>query len=185
MSDSSLSDIPTELEGYDSYDTHNEPSLPTLLPPIHIQQDINPTPFRLQPPGQMLPPTSSILFTKLLYSRLILDSHPPTVKVTCLQLDCGYSPTPQPLSQTSTSNLWKHYTLKHPTVAYTMKGPTITSSSPLSSASSFFEPRPRNPQVQPAQAQASNRRAKYRELLLSFVVSNNLSLRLIKSHSFY
>ena len=44
MSDSSLSDLPTELEGYNSYDTYNEPSLPTLPPtPIHIQQDINPT----------------------------------------------------------------------------------------------------------------------------------------------
>lgn len=169
MSDSSLSDIPTELEGYDSYDTHNEPSLPTLPPLIHIQQDINPTPLQLQPPGQMLPPTSSILFTKLLYSRLILDSHPPTVKVTCLQPDCGYSPTPQLLSHTSTGNLWKHYTLKHPTVAYTIKAHTITPSSSSSSALLFFEPQPRNLQVQPAQAQASNRRAKYRELLLSFV----------------
>ena len=94
MSDSSLSDLPTELEGYTSYDTHNELSLPTLPPPIHIQQDINPTPLQLQPPGRMLPPTSSILFTKLLYSRLILDSNPPTVKVICLQPDCRYSPPP-------------------------------------------------------------------------------------------
>jgi hypothetical protein len=184
MSDSSLSDIPTELKGYNSYDTYNEPSLPTLPPtPIHIQQDINPTRLRLQPPGRMLPPTSSVLFTKLLYSRLILDSNPPTVKMTCLQPDCGYSPTPQLLSQTSTGNLWKHYTQKHPTVAYTTKGHKITPSSPSSSASSFFEPR--NQQVQPTQAQASNSRTKYRELLLSFVVSNNLSLRLIESYSFH
>ena len=149
MSDSSLSDLPTKLEGYNSHDSHNELSLPTLPPtPIHIQQDINPTPLRLQPLGRMLPPTSSILFTKLLYSRLILDSNPSTVKVTCLQPDCGYSPTPQLLSQTSTGNLWKHYTQKHPTVAYTTKGGyNTTPSSPLSSASSFFEPRKQ--QVQP------------------------------------
>ncbi len=36
MSDSSLSDLPTELEGYISHDSHIEPSLPTLPPPIHI-----------------------------------------------------------------------------------------------------------------------------------------------------
>jgi hypothetical protein len=145
MSDSSLSDLPTELEGYDSYDSHIEPSLPTLPPtPIRI-----PTPLQLQPLGRMLPLTSSILFTKLLYSRLILDSNPPTVKVTCLQPGCGYSPTPQLLSQTSTGNLWKHYTQKHPMVAYTTKGGhnTTTPLSPLSSASSFFKPRKQ--QVQP------------------------------------
>ncbi|KFX93411.1 hypothetical protein O988_06834 [Pseudogymnoascus sp. VKM F-3808] len=86
--------------------------------------------------------------------------------------------------QTSTGNLWKHYTQKHPTVAYTTKGGynTTAPSSPSSSASSFFEPRKQ--QVQPT-AQASNNRAKYRELLLSFVVSNNLSLRLIESYSFH
>ena len=138
MSDSSLSDIPTELEGYNSYDTHshNELSLPTL--PTPIRQDIDPTPLRLQPPGRMLPPTTSILFTMLLYSRLILDSNPPTVKMTCLQPNCGYSPTPQLLSQTSTGNLWKHYSQKHPTVAYTTKGHKITPSSPSSSARRFL-----------------------------------------------
>jgi hypothetical protein len=82
MSDSSLS----ELEGYDSYDTYNEPTLPTL--PTPIRYDINhiPIPLRLQPLalGQMLPLTTSILFTKLLYSRLILDSNLLTVKITCL-----------------------------------------------------------------------------------------------------
>ena len=93
MSDSSLSDIPTELEGYNSYDTHshNELSLPTL--PTPIQQDINPTPLWLQPLGRMLLLTTLILFTKLLYSRLILDSNPPMVKMTYLQLNYGYSPT--------------------------------------------------------------------------------------------
>jgi hypothetical protein len=86
MSDSSLS----ELEGGDeSYDTYTEPTLPTLPTPIQydtpIRRDI-PTPLQLQPPGpgQMLPLTTSILFTKLLYSRLILDSNPLTVKMTCL-----------------------------------------------------------------------------------------------------
>ena len=186
MSDSSLS----ELEGgYESYDTHNELTLPTLPAPIQhdtpIRHDNNhiPTLLRLQPPalGPMLPPTTSILFTKLLYSRLILDSNPPTVKITCLQPGCGYSPTPQLINQTSTGNLWKHYTQKHLTIAYTTKGQKNILSSPLSSTSSFFKPW--SQRLQPIQS--SNSRAKYRELLLSFVISNNLSLRLIESHSFH
>lgn len=183
MSESPLS----ELEGsYESYDTYTEPTLPTLPTPIQhdtpIRGDI-PTPLRLQPPapGQMLPPTTSILFTKLLYSRLILDSNPPTVKMTCLQPGCGYSPAPQLINQTSTGNLWKHYSQRHPTIAYTMKSQKNIPSSPSSSASSFFEPQSQKPQP----IQSSNSRAKYRELLLSFVVSNNLSLRLIESHSFH
>ena len=51
-----------------------------------------------------------------------------------------------------------------------------SSSTPSAPASAFFQPRqtPRN-------APSSS---KYRELLLSFIVSNNLPLRLIESHSF-
>lgn len=182
MSDSSLS----ELEGsYESYDTHNEPTLPTLPTPIQPDNSHIPTPLRLQPPGLMLPPTTSILFTKLLYSRLILDSNPPTIKITCLQPGCGYSPTPQVINQTSTGNLWKHYSQKHPTIAYTMKNQTNipSGSSPSSSASLFFEPQSQRPK--PVSIQSSNSRAKYRELLLSFVVSNNLFLQLIESYLFY
>jgi len=133
----------------------------------------NATPLRLQPPGPMLPVTTSILFRKLLYSRLILDSNPPMLKVTCLQPNCGYSPTPQPLGQTSTGNLWKHYTQRHPAIAYAVKNDKNTLSSPSSSASSFFEPRnlqiqSRNPVIQ--LARPSNNTAKYRELLLLFEV---------------
>jgi hypothetical protein len=187
MSDSSLSDVPIDLHSYDSYDTHEEPTLPPLPPlPTPIPPP-NATPLRLQPPGPMLPVTTSMLFTKLIYSRLILDSNPPMLKVTCLQPNCGYSPTPQPLCQTSTGNLWKHYTQRHPAIAYTVKNDKNTLSSPSSSASSFFEPRnlqiqSRNPVIQ--LARPSNNTAKYRELLLSFVVSNNLSLRLVESYSF-
>jgi hypothetical protein len=180
MSDSSLSDVPIELHSYSGYDTHDEPTLPPLPPlPTPILPP-NVPPLRLQPPGPMLPPTTSILFTKQLYSRSILEGNPPLLKITCLQPSCRYSPTPQPLSQSSTGNLWKHYTQKHPTVAYTMKSDKNTPSSPSSSMSSFFEPR--NLQIQPARA--SKDVAKYREILLSFVVSNNLSLRLVESYSF-
>ena len=176
MSDSSLSDVPIDLPSHSGYDTHDELDLPlltTILPP-------NAPSLCLQPPGPMLPPTTSILFTKQLYSRSILDSNPPLLKMTCLQPNCNYSPTPQPLSQSSTGNLWKHYNQKHPTVAYTMKSDKNAPSSPSSSISSFFEPR--NLQLQPARA--SKDVAKYQETLLSFVVSNNLSLRLVESYSF-
>ena len=178
MSDSSLSDV---LMDFDSHDTHDEPSLPPLPTPIPPS---NPTPLRLQPLGPMLPPSTSVLFTKSMYSRVILETTPPTFRTTCLQPNCGYSPSPQLLTQTvaSTGNLWKHYTLKHPMIAYTLKrGNNALPSSPSSSASSFFEPRNQLAQQPPRQA---NNTAKYRELLLSFVVSNNLSLRIIESYSY-
>ena len=83
-----------DLHSYDSYDTHDEPTLPPLPPlPTPIPPP-NATPLRLQPPGPMLPVTTSMLFTKLLYSRLILDSNPPILKITCLQPNCGYLLSP-------------------------------------------------------------------------------------------
>jgi hypothetical protein len=91
MSDSSLSDMLTELNGYSSYDTH-------VKLPTPILQPNNGTLLYLQPLGLMLPPTTSILYTKLLYSRSILNSNPPIVKMTYLQPNCKYLPMPQLLS---------------------------------------------------------------------------------------
>ncbi|OAF58058.1 hypothetical protein VC83_05422 [Pseudogymnoascus destructans] len=76
MSDSPLSDVPTDLDGYNP---HDEPALPGLFTPF---QQSNPIPVRLHPPSQMLPPTQSLLFTKELYSRILLESNPPTIKKT-------------------------------------------------------------------------------------------------------
>ncbi|KFZ07506.1 hypothetical protein V501_06387 [Pseudogymnoascus sp. VKM F-4519 (FW-2642)] len=62
MSDSSLSDVPIGLEDM-GLDEADEPTLPTLLPSLY-----------LQPPGTMLPLSSSPLFVKNLYRRTLLDS---------------------------------------------------------------------------------------------------------------
>jgi hypothetical protein len=51
MSDSPLSDVPTNL---DCYDAHDEPSIPPIFTPF---QQSDPIPVRLQPPSQMLPHT--------------------------------------------------------------------------------------------------------------------------------
>jgi hypothetical protein len=185
MSDSSLSDVPINLDSYDAQDTQDELTLPPLPPlPTHFQ-DTEPVPLRLQPPGLMLPPTHSELFTKLLYSRVLLQTNPRTVKVTCLQPNCGYSPTPQTPAQaaTSTGNLWKHYSSKHQAALVAIKKTNTTLSSPSSSASSFFEPRRLGIHAA-KEPRASANPAKYRELVLSFIVSNNLSLRVIESHSY-
>ncbi|KFY94797.1 hypothetical protein V500_03062 [Pseudogymnoascus sp. VKM F-4518 (FW-2643)] len=121
-----------------------------------------------------------------LYRRELLDTRPPTVKMIFLQPGCGYSLPPQGLKQSSTGNLWRHYSLKHPT-AHSLKHPTVSyalknenrqSSSASSSTSSFFNPRPSDLLKQPGNP------SKYKELLLQFIVSNNLSIRLVESYSF-
>jgi hypothetical protein len=150
-----------------SFDEVNEPTLPTLLPSLH-----------LQPPRTMLPPSSSPLFVKNLYMRTLLDTTPPTIRVTCSQPDCGYSPQPLVFSDKSTGNLWKHYTQKHSQISFSMrKNDHVQAASSPSSSSSFFELK-KTTAKQPVNA------SKYRNLLLQFVVSNNLSLRLVDSLSF-
>lgn len=74
MSDSPLSESPKDFDGYD---TRDEPSLPQLPAPL---QQSSPIHVFLQPPSQMLPPTQSELFTKHLYSRVLLETSPPMVQ---------------------------------------------------------------------------------------------------------
>jgi hypothetical protein len=176
MSDSPLSEAPTDFDGYD---TRDELSLPQLPAPL---QQSSPIHVFLQPPSQMLPPTQSELFTKHLYSRVLLETSPPMVQVSCLQPNCKYSPAAQTQAQStaSTGNLWKHYNLKHKAIVYALRNKTPTPSTQSSSASSFFEPRrPSINEIRPA-----TNPAKYRELVLSFIVSNNLSLRIVESYSY-
>jgi hypothetical protein len=161
----------------ESYSQIEELSLPplTLLPtPIQVEAanvlSINTL------PRVVMPPTSSKLFTKGLYRRELLDTRPPTIKIVCLQPGCRYSLPPQGLKQSSTGNLWRHYSIKHPTVSYALKN---DNSSASSSTSSFFSPRPLA-----IPKQLGSNPSKYKELLLQFVVSNNLSIRLVKSYSF-
>ena len=176
MSDSELSELLTDLE---SYSQIKEPSLPALLPqhtPIQPSSQISVS--LPQHPKAVLPQSSSRLFTKGLYRRELLDTQPITVKIICLQPGCGYSAPPQGLKQSSTGNLWRHYAQRHPAISYTLKNDKHQLSSPSSSASSFFTPRPS------AVPNQRNNTSKYRELLLQFIVSNNLSIRLVESHSY-
>ena len=101
MSDSPLSDVPTDLDGHD---THDELILPRLFTPFQQTDQI---PVRQQPPSRMMPPTQSLLFTKELYSRILLETNPPTIKMECTQPNCRYSPAAQTYAQAaaSTSNL--------------------------------------------------------------------------------
>jgi hypothetical protein len=86
----------------------------------------------------------------------------------------------QPLKNQTTSNLWKHLKKMHPSVHAEYEKISSIRSSSTPSASAFFQPR-QAPSNVPSNAPSSS---KYRELVLSFVVSNNLPLRLIESHSF-
>jgi hypothetical protein len=173
MSDSSLSPPPM-----------SEPNLPTLPP----------TPFT-QPQGLQhhlqlrhtrkpeLPKSDSILFSAGLFSRTLLDTIPPTIQLKCLQPQCIYTPKPQPLDYTITSNYWTHYKHTHPKIAAIynpkLQEPSSQSSSHTSDIATFFTPRLSKPNINATEAF----QAKYRALLLDFVVSNNLPLRIVDSQS--
>jgi hypothetical protein len=172
MSDSSLSEVPP-----------SEPSLPALpptpfVPPQGLQ--LRRIPLAKTPE---LSKSDSILFSASLFSRMVLDTTPITIQLHCLQPQCKYSPKPQPLNFTITSNYWTHYKHSHPEIfaLYNPKGAKESSSqasqASSSSASTFFTPRLSKPNTTPIEAF----KAKYRALLLDFVVSNNLALRVVDS----
>lgn len=96
---------------------------PSLSPssPQQIEQQL----MQEQPPQHVvLPPTTSYLFNQKLFSRTLLDTHPPTVQVKCLQPGCRYAPIPQPVRPPqSTGNLVKHYEHKHPAVRLRKQAP--------------------------------------------------------------
>jgi hypothetical protein len=162
MSESSLS-----LPPLDEYENDSQEVLPTPIPP---------TPIPIRSSDLLLPDSESILFTKGLYSRTILDSTFSKILFKCMQPFCTYAPS-QPTKTQTTSNLWKHIKTQHPLVhtKYGKKQLSSTDSRP-SSPATFFQPRK-------AHTHALNT-SKYRELLLSFIVSNNLPLRISDSPSF-
>ena len=163
MSDSSLSPVPAEYQS-------DALELPPLIPmPLILMPHM---PLRLQ-----LPDSTSILYSKGLFYRTLLDTVPTRIQYQCLQTNCGYTPS-QPLKNQTTSNLWKHLKNQHPSVhaEYDKISSIRSSSTPSTSTSAFFQP-----------CQASSNApssSKYRELVLSFIVSNNLPLCLIESQSF-
>jgi hypothetical protein len=90
---------------------------------------IQPTPF-VQPQGiyyllQLccttpkpgLPKSDSILFIAGLFSCMLLDTIPATVQLYCLQPQCRYTPKPQCLDYTITSNYWTYYKYTYPQIA--------------------------------------------------------------------
>jgi hypothetical protein len=161
MSDLELSSVVDDIEY----------RLPVLIPPSSLLQ-------LSARPSRQLPPTQSVLFTKNLYSRTILDTHPAKMQYICMQQGCSYSPEPRQLSYNTTSNLWKHIEQRHPAIFESIKRPKQdeNSNTNLLNRSSFFEPRPR--------VSAPIMASQYRELLLAFIVSNNLPLRLVDQFSF-
>ncbi|KFY94740.1 hypothetical protein V498_03750, partial [Pseudogymnoascus sp. VKM F-4517 (FW-2822)] len=83
MSDSELSDLPSDHESYSQIE---ELSLPHLIPqstPILPSVEVVNGSLSniLQRPRVVLPPTTSKLFTKGLYRRELLDTRPPTIKM--------------------------------------------------------------------------------------------------------
>ena len=174
MSQSSLSSPPSE------------PSLPILPPTPFVQPSgLHTLQYRKKKPE--LPGIDSTLFSSNLFSRTLLDTIPPTVQLKCLQLGCIYAPKPQLVSHKQTSNYWTHYKHSHPEI-YVIHNPNCTvptkpqtsqTSSHASDIATLFTPR--IPQPMGIGTDVLNH--KYRALLLDFVVSNNLALRVVDSQS--
>ena len=174
MSNSSLSPPPM-----------SEPSLPTIPPTPFAQPHGIHHPLQLRRTTRKpeLPKSDSLLFSAGLFSCTLLDTTPATVQLQCLQPQCDYAPKPQRLDYTITSNYWTHYKHTHPKVAAlynpNSQEPNSQSSSHTSNVATFFTPRLLKPNINATEAF----QAKYRALLLDFVVSNNLPLRIVDSQS--
>ena len=171
MSNSSLSPPPV-----------SEPELPTLpsmpyVQPPGLLQSLN------TPSMHQLPASDSVLFSAGLYSRTLLDTRPPTMQLRCLQPGCMHTPKRQLLTFKQTSNYWSHYKYSHPEIAAlyiksSKQSQGSQSSSHASDVSTLFTPR-----IPKAKASITNENHTYRALLLDFVVSNNLALRIADSPS--
>lgn len=171
MSDSSLSPPPM-----------SELDLP-LLPPTSFVQPQGLQSLRYTTKKPKLPEIDSILLSASLFSRTLLDTTPATVQLRCLQPQCSYTPKPQLLSYKQTSNYWTHYKNTHPKIyaIYNSKQlSTSQSSSHACNIATLFTPRISKPIALDSLA---NNNHKFRALLLDFVVSNNLALRIADSQS--
>jgi hypothetical protein len=170
MSDSSLSLPPM-----------SEPSLPIL--PLGPQSPPRLRPFQLRRTTSQpqLPKSDSPLFKDSLFSRTLLDTIPPMIQLKCMQPTCDYSPKPYPIDYSITSNYWTHYKNVHPEIAilYNQNMSRSSQSSQKRNPASFFTPRLSKPIASTAEAF----QMKYRALLLDFMVSNNLALRVVDSQS--
>src|ERR1700716_1804465 len=103
MSDSDLSDAPEyDDDPFQAPISSLESAEPTLpwLPPL-------PTVLS-QSSRVILPLAKSTLYSKNLFRREVLDSHPPQMTILCLQAGCKYRHPSKPVTFNSTSNLWKH-----------------------------------------------------------------------------
>src|SRR5450432_2129044 len=177
MSNSSLSLSPP----LPSLPLLSEPSLPTLRPTPFLQ----PVGLRHRRQRLVLPEAESVLFSASLFSRTLLEISPTTVQVRCLKPGCSYAPKPLLLSNKQTSNFWKHY--QHSHIELYMRfnannkpsSHSQASSSHTSDIATLFTPRLPNSKGSNVEAFQT----KYRALLLDFIVSNNLALRVVESKS--
>jgi hypothetical protein len=92
-----------------------------------------------------LPSTTSALFARNLYTRVIPDTSAPTIKVGCTQSKCTYRPTPRPIASNTTNNLLRHYEQCHPQISRSSRQSHCSQaslpSSQASNSTTFFAPR--------------------------------------------
>lgn len=188
MSDSELSALSDEDEEMQH--------LPTPFP-LESSPSIALPLLQIQP---RLPNTQSPLFLKNVFSRTLLSTSPVTMKIVCMQDSCNYKPKPKLLSWNITSNLWRHVQSMHPALFEAIKpGPPLLQRAQSSQSQSSQSQSSQDSQGAQNMRKARNAQgfftprvggsnpisaSRYRELLLAFIVSNNLPMSLVDRPSF-
>ena len=150
------------------------PTLPSLPPPSvtpSFQSQLAALPRR----NPRLPHTNAYVFTHNLFSRTLLETTLATIQIRCMQPNCHYGLANWTLQAQSTGNLIRHYEAHYPAIPTSLR--KAKQQIPSSDLLTFFAPNPCRPVPVPSIQLVDN--AKCRELLLDFVVANNLALRIV------
>jgi hypothetical protein len=142
-----------------------------------------PTPTGIHPPLQSrphksipLPPTNAYIFKKHLFERHIIPEDNSNMRVTCTQPNCDYDQVYARKIE-GTGNFTRHYAAKHPEIPYSEKTERAQKGTDSKALKGFFTPRETKQSFE-------SRDDKFKTLLLSFFVKNNLSFRVVDQQSF-
>lgn len=188
-----MSDVPSVIEVLDSQMDSEYLDIESL--PLSDEAFTEPPQLSVSTlastPLAQLPTSSSSLFAKGLYTQTLLETTPLKVCYKCTYPKCGYSPKPTLIGFNVTGNLWKHIYRKHGHLVVARDTPhssILTQSSLVLSALSSSAPRPATAATVATFFEpnlGSQRHSdRFCQILLKFIISNNLPLSLVDRPSF-
>ena len=143
MSDSELSSPPHESQDDEQNDEQTQHSRQDSSSQSQSFSSSSALPILSGNALPQLPITHSVLFTKNIFSRIMIAGRIPKIQFDCNQDSCSYAPEAKPVSHNTTSNLWKHLKQKHTSVYNALRlKPLITNTNSRKRVmpSSFFIP---------------------------------------------